>query len=391
MAMKHVTGEFQFPAEFGFTGSTKGNDNARNHVFDPAGEEDRDPYPESYINRQQARRGGRIHKADGGDIKQETLSAPGTSFGSAFAAARRAALNGGPKTFQWNGKSYNTNLAPDAPARTSSGPGRKPSSDTSAPPSGPGRSPSGNTVPAMRSGPGRSPTGPDLPTPPIPPDYYDFSVTGKEAEDRNAQIDALRRAQNADDGTGLRRGGRVKKAMGGAMPGQAPMPPQQAGAMGAPPMAAQQGMQPGMLQGGAPSAPGPAAMSRGGDPMSNATISMPVHDAKRMAAGLMTAGRNIGAHQTVGALANAARQRLAGAQQPAGAAPPAMARGGHLDAAARHALPKSDFALPGERYPIPDANHARNALARVSGNGSPSEKSAVRSAVHRKFPGIGNK
>ena len=150
-----------------------------------------------------------------------------------------------------------------------------------------------------------------------------------------------------------------------------------------------------MPQGGAPMAPGPAAMNRGGqaDPMSNATISMPVHDAKRMAMGLMNVGRTVGAKQTVGALANAARARMAGAQPPpaAAAAPPAMARGGHLDAAARHALPKNDFALPGERYPIPDANHARNALARVSGNGSPSEKAAVRSAVHRKFPDIGKK
>ena len=388
MAIKHVPGEFQFPAEFGFTGSTKGNDNARNHVFDPAGEEDKDPYAESYISRQQARRGGRIHKADGGDIKQETLAAPGSSFGSAFAAARKLALNGGPKTFQWNGKSYNTNLAPSAPARAGAGagPGRKPSSDTSAPPSGPGRSPSGSTSPAMRSGPGRSPTGPDLPTPPIPPDYYDYSVTGQEADDRNAQIDALRRSQNEVPDNGLQRGGRVKKAMGGAMPGQGMQPGMPGGA------------QPGMPQGGAPTAPGPMAMSQGGDPMSNATISMPVHDAKRMAAGLMTAGRNIGAHQTVGALANAARARMAGARPgavppgpPPAAAPPAMARGGHLDAAARHALPKNDFALPGERYPIPDASHARNALARVSGNGSPSEKAAVRSAVHRKFPGIGSK
>ena len=383
MAMKHVTGEFQFPAEFGFTGSAKGKDDARNHLLDPAGEEKADPYPESYISRQQARRGGRIRKADGGDIKQETLAAPGSSFGSAFAAARRLALNGGPKTFQWNGKSYNTNLAPSAPARSGAGagPGRKPSSDTSAPPSGPGRSPSGETP---------------MPVPPIPPDYripgpgaLDFSSWSarQENKDQNAELDRLRAAQGADDGSNnLRRGGRVKKAMGGAMPGQGMQPGMPGGA------------QPGMPQGGAPGAPGPVAMNQGGDPMSNATISMPVHDAKRMAAGLMTAGRNIGAHQTVGALANAARARLAGARPgavppgpPPAAAPPAMARGGHLDAAARHALPKSDFALPGERYPIPDASHARNALARVSGNGSPSEKAAVRSAVHRKFPGIGNK
>lgn len=32
----------------------------------------------------------------------------------------------------------------------------------------------------------------------------------------------------------------------------------------------------------------------------------------------------------------------------------------------RNALPDSAFALPGRRYPIPDAAHARDALARAS-------------------------
>jgi hypothetical protein len=63
--------------------------------------------------------------------------------------------------------------------------------------------------------------------------------------------------------------------------------------------------------------------------------------------------------------------------------------GGKLTAAERHALPSKDFALPGERYPIEDANHARNALARVSQHGSSEEKAKVRAAVHRKYPGIG--
>lgn len=67
----------------------------------------------------------------------------------------------------------------------------------------------------------------------------------------------------------------------------------------------------------------------------------------------------------------------------------------------RQSLPSSDFALPGKgsgksgkgsgSYPIPDANHARNALARVSEFGSPAEKAAVRSKVAKKFPGIGKK
>lgn len=37
-----------------------------------------------------------------------------------------------------------------------------------------------------------------------------------------------------------------------------------------------------------------------------------------------------------------------------------------LTAEERDALPASAFALPGRRYPIPDASHARNALARAS-------------------------
>ena len=67
--------------------------------------------------------------------------------------------------------------------------------------------------------------------------------------------------------------------------------------------------------------------------------------------------------------------------------------------AAREHMPRSEFALPGKgegpkgagagSYPIPNASHARNALARVSQHGSPEEKEKVRAAVHRKFPGIG--
>jgi hypothetical protein len=60
-----------------------------------------------------------------------------------------------------------------------------------------------------------------------------------------------------------------------------------------------------------------------------------------------------------------------------------------LTAAARRAIPTKSFALPGHRaYPIADASHARNALARASGK---PEEATVRAAVHRKFPGIGDK
>ena len=61
-----------------------------------------------------------------------------------------------------------------------------------------------------------------------------------------------------------------------------------------------------------------------------------------------------------------------------------------LTSKGRNALPTKDFAVPSQRkYPIENASHARNALARVSQHGSPAEKAAVRSKVAKKFPGIG--
>ncbi len=56
---------------------------------------------------------------------------------------------------------------------------------------------------------------------------------------------------------------------------------------------------------------------------------------------------------------------------------------------ARKHIKPTNFALPGGRYPIEDPNHARNALARVSQFGTPSQKAVVRSKVHAKYPGIG--
>lgn len=58
----------------------------------------------------------------------------------------------------------------------------------------------------------------------------------------------------------------------------------------------------------------------------------------------------------------------------------------------RKRMKSSTFAIPSKRkYPIPDASHARNALARVAQHGTPAEKKQVRAAVHRKFPSIGKK
>ncbi len=56
-----------------------------------------------------------------------------------------------------------------------------------------------------------------------------------------------------------------------------------------------------------------------------------------------------------------------------------------LSAAARRALPASDFAGPGRTYPDQDENHARLAVAMASGK---PEQAAVDAAVHRKYPSI---
>lgn len=58
----------------------------------------------------------------------------------------------------------------------------------------------------------------------------------------------------------------------------------------------------------------------------------------------------------------------------------------------RKEMPKSEFVEPKKRkYPIPDLSHARNALARVSQNGSSNEKAMVRAEVKRRFPTIKSK
>jgi hypothetical protein len=61
-----------------------------------------------------------------------------------------------------------------------------------------------------------------------------------------------------------------------------------------------------------------------------------------------------------------------------------------LTTKARKKLKTKQFALPGGRYPIHDAAHARNALARISQYGSPAEQKKVRAAVAKKYPDIGS-
>ena len=56
-----------------------------------------------------------------------------------------------------------------------------------------------------------------------------------------------------------------------------------------------------------------------------------------------------------------------------------------LTAASRKALPSSAFALPGRRYPINDAGHARAALSRAAANATPSEQATIRRKVKARY------
>jgi hypothetical protein len=57
----------------------------------------------------------------------------------------------------------------------------------------------------------------------------------------------------------------------------------------------------------------------------------------------------------------------------------------------RDSLPERSFALSGRRYPIEDIAHARNALARVSQDGTPAEQQEVRRKVHSMYPSLRGK
>lgn len=59
-----------------------------------------------------------------------------------------------------------------------------------------------------------------------------------------------------------------------------------------------------------------------------------------------------------------------------------------LSAKQRNALPAKDFAGPDRSYPVNNASHARNALARASQHAGPALKAKIRAKVHKKFPGI---
>lgn len=121
--------------------------------------------------------------------------------------------------------------------------------------------------------------------------------------------------------------------------------------------------------------------------------------ANNAAVGMQSNINNVNA-QTSAANQNMAANTLGGLLSGAGAVAGLFAHGGMvkmdkggnvLDANARKHIAPEHFALPGRRYPIHDMNHARNALARVSQNGSPQEKAKVKAAVHKKYPSLAKK
>lgn len=61
------------------------------------------------------------------------------------------------------------------------------------------------------------------------------------------------------------------------------------------------------------------------------------------------------------------------------------------DADNRNKLKDESFAMPDQRkYPIPDIEHARNALARVAQHGTAEEQKKVRTAVEKRYPSLKN-
>ena len=59
-----------------------------------------------------------------------------------------------------------------------------------------------------------------------------------------------------------------------------------------------------------------------------------------------------------------------------------------LTTKARKKIPTSSFAGPDRSYPIEDASHARNALARAAQHASPELQAKIKAKVKRKFPNI---
>jgi hypothetical protein len=60
-----------------------------------------------------------------------------------------------------------------------------------------------------------------------------------------------------------------------------------------------------------------------------------------------------------------------------------------LNAAERKALPKKVFGLPEQgKYPMPDASHAKSALAYAKHDATPEQQKRIRAKAHKLFPGM---
>lgn len=59
-----------------------------------------------------------------------------------------------------------------------------------------------------------------------------------------------------------------------------------------------------------------------------------------------------------------------------------------LTTSGRDKIAPKNFAGPNKSYPIEDKSHARNALSRVSANGSPAVRAEVKAKVADKYPSI---
>jgi len=142
------------------------------------------------------KKGGKVEKADGGSIRSQ--------FNQAFKEARAAFLRGeGPKNFEFQGKSYTTNLASDAPKST--GPSTRGRGTTASPKAAesapaPAAKPTYTPPRVMGTGQGTSTTA----TP---------SVTTGQAKDERYYDDA--NPVNYGASLGNKNGGRINRANGG--------------------------------------------------------------------------------------------------------------------------------------------------------------------------------
>ena len=178
---------------------------------------------------------------------------------------------------------------------------------------------------------------------------------------------------NEEYGDGLAKGGRPKHFQIGGAAGPAAAPMQAAGAQ-----------QP--LTGPSAALPGRPQQAMPGARVVPQTI--PSDLAAKAAMGAFKIGQSAGLRAGTG---HPATIPALGRTQPAMAPrpTPAVAEGGHITAAERHALPASEFGLPGEHYPLDTKARARSALSRASANATPAQQKTIRAKVHREYPSIG--